>query len=112
MINSDRFKIFDLSTLDNATSYDLLTKSLDEFLSENFESRKQKNDSYYKFPIQKKISNLSKSKQKNLNFLKYKGIFNKIKKQKYNLNNRANNLQLDMLSFSIKIKEKLQLLLL
>ena len=100
MINSERFKIFDLSTLDNATSYDLLTKSLDEFLSENFESRKQKNDSYYKFPIQKKISNLSKSKQKNLNFLKYKGIFNKIKKQKYNLNNRANNLQLDMLSFS------------
>ena len=42
MINSERFKIFDLSTLDNATSYDLLTKSLDEFLSENFESRKQK----------------------------------------------------------------------
>ena len=100
MIKKERFKLFDLSTLDGGSGYDHLNKSLKEFFSEHFESGKDNKESYYKFPIKRNIPNSPKKRQKNLNFGSNKEISEEIKNQKYNLNRYKNKFQLEMLNLS------------
>ena len=104
MNKRERFKLFELSCLDGNSGYNHLDKSLNEFLSDNFESGVPRKDDYYKFPIRQIRKNSPKKKQNNE---KNKKNDKKFRKRKaYWFNDYPNNPKLDLLTLSKKFNKK------
>ena len=72
MIKKERFKLFELSLLEEGHSgFKYLNESIDEFLSDNFESGYSQKNSLYKFPIFQRKINSANKKKNNLNNSKF-----------------------------------------
>lgn len=101
----ERFKLYELSLLEGNTKFKYLNKSINEFLSDNFENDPYRKNYNFKFPISKKKIHLSKKKQYNLNkeeIRKNPEILDKIKKnfhyKKKLFHNMGNKSQMEIKS--------------
>ena len=71
MIKKERFKLFELFLLEGHSGFKYLNESIDEFLSDNFESGNSQKNSLYKFPIFQRKINSANKKKNNLNNSKF-----------------------------------------
>jgi len=105
MNKRERFKLYELSCLEGNSGFNHLDKTLNEFLSDNFESGVPRKDDYYKFPIRQLKKNSPKKKQNNEK--NQKNEMKKFRKRKgFWFNEHPNNPKFDLLSLSKKFNKK------
>ena len=105
MNKRERFKLYELPCLEGNSGFNHLDKTLNEFLSDNFENGVPRKDDYYKFPIRQLKKNSPKKKQNNEK--NQKNEMKKFRKRKgFWFNEHPNNPKFDLLSLSKKFNKK------